>query len=842
MENGDPQHARRSRILFLDAYDSFTNNIVSLLTELLDVQVCVRRMDLSPFPPERGPSWTREELVNRLAGFDAVVCGPGPGSPLNPDDVGAFRTLWDLASAEAVPVLGVCLGFQSLVCHNGGEIRKLRRGLHGMVRAIEYESRDIFSGVRPFKATLYHSLCADLGQDAVPASEWPPQQYRPFAGAPDLIPLAWSRGHVDEGEDERILMAVKHARRPFWGLQYHPESICTHPEAHDVLRNWWAEAQRWNAVSRMSPLHSLAESESREVETPTHTDQYNKLSQQYGQTSCELFNTTHAGPQYYSFVKLNIPQDLTAVEVAEALGEGKDDTIVLDSSSASKGDPLALYSIIALEADKAPRLKHRAGERFVTLYSPSQQSGLSAQEERIGYLDSAPGEFSPWQVFSKFWSERRLDVSNLPAGLPDVFKGGLIGYVSYESGLDALSPGVLPTERGHRRPDICLAWVTRSVVLDHRANAAYIQTVSNDPSAGQDYCKVVADKLRGAPCMSNQVVYNQAHRNGVDQWQQCPGEVFQYQLPNAATYQDKVRRCQDSIKEGNSYELCLTDQTFITRARGDDVPPHVNTKGATLNRATPWDIFKRLRSRQPAPFGSFVKLGGATLISSSPERFLQHTSEGLCAMRPMKGTVRKSDQVSTLSQAEEILHIPKEEAENLMIVDLVRHDLHGICGAGKVTVPELLKVEEYATVFQMVTNVQGQLNAGREAAKHRRKSEFNGLDVLSSVLPPGSMTGAPKKRSCEILYGLEKGIERSLYSGVVGYMDAAGRGDWSVTIRAMFRWDDELAPPAEGESEKREVWHIGAGGAVTILSTPEGEHDEMVTKLSGPLGIWKAME
>jgi para-aminobenzoate synthetase len=208
----------------------------------------------------------------------------------------------------------------------------------------------------------------------------------------------------------------------------------------------------------------------------------------------------------------------------------------------------------------------------------------------------------------------------------------------------------------------------------------------------------------------------------------------------------------------------------------------------------------------------------------------------------MKGTVRKSDQVSTLSQAEEILHIPKEEAENLMIVDLVRHDLHGICGAGKVTVPELLKVEEYATVFQMVTNVQGQLNAGREARHRRRKSEFNGLDVLSSVLPPGSMTGAPKKRSCEILYGLEKGIERSLYSGVVGYMDAAGKGDWSVTIRAMFRWDDELAPPAEGEAEKREVWHIGAGGAVTILSTPEGEHDEMVTKLSGPLGIWKAME
>lgn len=212
-------------------------------------------------------------------------------------------------------------------------------------------------------------------------------------------------------------------------------------------------------------------------------------------------------------------------------------------------------------------------------------------------------------------------------------------------------------------------------------------------------------------------------------------------------------------------------------------------------------------------------------------------------MRPMKGTVRKSAAVSTLRQAEEILHVPKEEAENLMIVDLVRHDLHGVCGSGNVTVPHLMKVEEYASVFQMITVVNGQLpepESGRGDHESGRGEKYTGLDVLAASLPPGSMTGAPKKRSCELLQEIEGFKDRSIYSGVVGYMDVTGKGDWSVTIRTMFRWDDETSPPGDGESEGTEVWHIGAGGAVTILSTPEGEREEMFTKLTGPLGVFSS--
>ncbi|KAJ9130253.1 Para-aminobenzoate synthase-like protein [Coniochaeta hoffmannii] len=301
------------------------------------------------------------------------------------------------------------------------------------------------------------------------------------------------------------------------------------------------------------------------------------------------------------------------------------------------------------------------------------------------------------------------------------------------------------------------------------------------------------------------------------------------QSPGTTEYEAKVRECQEYIAAGDSYELCLTDQTTITRPRShsfdmsDKAPQSITSQTKSSPLPSSWQLFRTLRTRQPAPFASYLRLGPATLVSASPERFLAYDRDGHVSMRPMKGTVRKSAEVSTLAHAEAILHVPKEEAENLMIVDLVRHDLHGVCGAGNVTVEELMKVEEYESVFQMITVVEGRLPS---------EGGYSGLDVLAASLPPGSMTGAPKKRSCEILRKLEDGQERGLYSGVVGYMCASGRGDWSVTIRAMFRWDDE------GDDEE-EVWRIGAGGAVTILSTPEGEAEEMFTKLSGPLCVFQ---
>ncbi|CAI4217048.1 unnamed protein product [Parascedosporium putredinis] len=188
-------------------------------------------------------------------------------------------------------------------------------------------------------------------------------------------------------------------------------------------------------------------------------------------------------------------------------------------------------------------------------------------------------------------------------------------------------------------------------------------------------------------------------------------------------------------------------------------------------------------------------------------------------MHPMKGTAKKSAAVRTLADAEKLLRIPKEEAENLMIVDLVRHDLHGVCGPGRVSVPHLLKIEEYASVFQMITVVEGRLPEPRG-----EEARYTAIDVLSASLPPGSMTGAPKKRSCEILRAVERGRERGIYSGVVGYVDVTGKSDWSVNIRCLFKYDDECACGCRGGCAGAigrdndvddvgcgEVWHVGAG-------------------------------
>ncbi|KAG5977126.1 hypothetical protein E4U55_007065 [Claviceps digitariae] len=946
------------RILFLDAYDSFTNNVVSLLKDALGshVRVHVLHMDLRTMAADPTPDWTADEFLHRLPDFDAVVCGPGPGSPLCDADVGAFKLLWDLPPEQAVPVLGICLGFQSLVEHFGGGIRRLRRGgLHGMVRHMEHAQRDVFDGVAPgFKATLYHSLCADIGQHGVPDLAWPDERWRSPQQAPDLVPLAWvldrDENHHDDDDDdddagppERVLMAVRHATLPFWGLQYHPESVCTDQDgAHGVLRNWFRQALQWNHTQRAGGV--------RTIPTINHVDSLDprpRNSTQPTKPTSSTWSTSSSSSSSsypwrhdlqtglarrglnpgYSCRRIKLPADVDTADLAEVLGLGATDTIILDSSSTINGDPLARNSILALDLHEALRLEYHVGDDYVLLRQPaSTSSGRPEECQTIRLAAAADGQggvdpWSPWHVLSEYWTGRKVmpEQEGSDGGHSDAavhcpaFKGGFMGFVTYEMGLSTLSPGSVTRgagagagaggrPRGHHRPDLCMAWVSKSIVLDHKAGFAYVQslttedlddawidgvvhTIQNSHAWRHPGCTDGNAAAASKPGRSNEALLDSVFRpKGAKS-----GERVQVSVPDARAYEADVLQCQEYIRRGESYELCLTAQTTMTRPRGDDHPHHTrpttstttatsptaslqehrgqqqhglngmngmngnsspsqdhhqNTSSSSLH-GTPWQIYRALRTRQPAPFGSFTRLGGATLISCSPERFLSHDPSGLCAMRPMKGTVRKGPACSTLAEAEKVLHIPKEEAENLMIVDLVRHDLYGVCGAQSVTVPQLLLVEEYATVFQMVTAVHGQLPPHKLAAAAAPAPApapspaaadavpFTGMNVLASCLPPGSMTGAPKKRSCEILQTIEP-HERSVYAGVIGYLDVQGHGDWSVTIRTMFRWDDERCP----EDDQREVWRIGAGGAVTTLSTAPGETEEMFTKLCGPLGTF----
>ncbi|CZR60168.1 related to para-aminobenzoic acid synthetase [Phialocephala subalpina] len=922
-------------ILFIDAYDSFSNNIISLLETTLDVSVRTIKIDNPALA-------TDAALHEELRHYVAVVCGPGPGHPANEQDVGLMRRIWRLSERDLLPVLGICLGFQSLCLEFGAEVKRLKGPQHGIIRRICHVGerktevqQSIFHGVEEITATLYQSLCADIGQDSIDKDQWQTKKWEPSNRCPDLLPLAWAEHGLsvanDSGvADERVLVGVQHVSKPFWALQYHPESICTNSESTNVLQQWFNQTKFWNQQYRQQGLSFEPPIQGQVVRRESLLGQHwNREMNVKAMLDSHVENdlVCHS-------LMVPIPSNASVADIVEIVQGDKQDRIVLESSNCHEkavgtADVRGRYSIIGLDIEECVRYEYTTGNNYLTIIHPTS---TAKKQERL----STEQYGGIWLFLAQHLEKSH--VASVPNEDDSPFWGGFMGYTTYELGLESI--GVIPRRlRSHHaeRPDLCFAWVTRSLVVDHIKNLVYVQELA--PKSGARKAALWQDDIRKnleeilfpfecfmpntttftnlaegttkeqvlqalakkgfrQPCktrlhyagdafngitvsgiatvttfgdqpsfpiafllgdfqLNGREVHTREMSRPLTNWKiplllkelspNLVDSVLSIETPQNEEYEHKVSRCQEYIRNGDSYELCLTDQTLITLRSSPSL--------------TSWSLYRTLRSRQPAPFASYIRLGSATLVSASPERFLKYSHDGKCELRPMKGTVRKSDQVSTLAQATALLDIPKEKAENLMIVDLVRHDLHGVCGSGMVEVPRLMVVEEYASVFQMISIVQGSIppSISPSVQTHMSESEiseakgkrYTGLDVLAASLPPGSMTGAPKKRSCEILQEIEEGRDRGLYSGVVGYMDVAGRGDWSVTIRCMFKWDDEDQVRTKDGGKKgkgdmgkggmgTEKWHVGAGGAVTSLSTPRGEREEMVTKLSGTLGLFRS--
>jgi para-aminobenzoate synthetase len=359
--------------------------------------------------------------------------------------------------------------------------------------------------------------------------------------------------------------------------------------------------------------------------------------------------------------------------------------------------------------------------------------------------------------------------------LPFDFTCGFAGYLGYE----------LKAECGGRPahssplPDAALMLCDRLVAFDHHERRVHLLALADAAGAGEAgaWLATAVRRLR-------EIAHEPAP---LPPPVAAPGTLrFELHDPPEA-YLANIAACRREIFEGETYEVCLT-----TELRSD----------ASLDPAA---AYRALRARNPAPFAALLRLGEVSVLSSSPERFLRVDRRRVVESRPMKGTTaRVAEPFEDACRAAVLRRDKKTRAENLMIADLVRNDLGRVSALGTVEVPGLMVVEPYATVHQMVTVVRGRLREGCDA-----------IDCVRAAFPPGSMTGAPKLRTLEIIDRIE-GRPRGVYAGTLGFFAVNGTADLSVVIRTLVASPDGLT--------------IGAGGAIVAGSDPEAELEEMMIK------------
>jgi para-aminobenzoate synthetase component 1 len=366
-------------------------------------------------------------------------------------------------------------------------------------------------------------------------------------------------------------------------------------------------------------------------------------------------------------------------------------------------------------------------------------------------------------------SLERLGQAQLPAGSELPFAGGLIGYLSYDFGR-RLEPLPKQAIDDTGLLDAQLGLYTWAVITDHLTETT--QLVCHPASTSAQSARLLQllaeDRAMAAPTFELLA-------------------PFSADLSNES-YHAAFERIQAYIQAGDCYQVNFA-QRFQAHCEGD-----------------PWAAYCALRAACPTPFSGYMSLAdGGAILSLSPERFVK-VSGGHVETRPIKGTrPRGRDPVQDAAYAQELLSSPKDRAENLMIVDLLRNDMGRTCKVGSVKVPELFSLESYPNVHHLVSSVTGELAQDRDA-----------LDLIAGSFPGGSITGAPKIRAMQIIDELEP-TRRGLYCGSLMYMDVRGEMDSSIAIRSLLVKDGKIS-----------CW---GGGGIVADSGCEAEYQETLTKV-----------
>ena len=688
------------RTLIIDNYDSFTFNLYHLLGQVNGEAPLVVKNDTT--------DWSG---LQRLC-FDNIVLSPGPGRPDRRKDFGICAEA--ILRAE-VPVLGVCLGHQGIGVLHGARLDYAPEPMHGRISRIHHAGEGILDGVpSPFSAVRYHSLI--LARDL-----------------PDCLrEVAWT--------EDGLVMAIRHRERPIWGLQFHPESICTE-HGFRMLANFKAATERHNGRRARGAVC---------YRTP-NTGPSNKAT-----------SPIKRGNRFTLRVRtLATFCDPEAVFVK--LFGGASTAFWLDSSLLRPG--LSRFSFMGDAS--GPNSQLISYDTHATRITVENNGSTVSHDESI------------FDFLQRELTSRYVAGAELPFG----FNCGFVGYLGYE----------LKRECGgsfaYRSPlpDACFLLADRVVVFDHQERQICLLCVEelDAPSQAERWFDNIESRMKSVSDLPEPVPAGRSEQIGI----KC--------LHSPDAYLARIEECKREIREGESYEICLTNRI---------------SADITLD---PLETYRVLRRLSPAPYAAFLRFNDLAILSSSPERFLSIDTTATVESKPIKGTApRGRTEVEDRALGEALRTSEKNRAENLMIVDLVRNDLGRVCEIGSVEVPQLMAVESYATVHQLVSTIRGRL-----------RSDMTAIDCVRAAFPAGSMTGAPKRRAMEIIDRLE-GAGRGVYSGAIGFFALSGAADLSVVIRTM------VATPTEVS--------FGTGGAIVALSDPVEELEETRLKAKALLAAISA--
>ena len=805
------------KLLLLDHYDSFTYNLADMLA-----QICVR-------PPvvlaaDCADSW--EDLLQNhefLKDLDGIILSPGPGNPVSEGNL----TMDIVRHCADTPILGVCLGHQILGHVYGATVDTAPVPIHGQVWPIQLVQPS--AGNDPLwrnmpdelPVTRYHSLAVQLAT----ITDAQPRQLQPTAIS----------------VEDNVLMAMKHVDYPHFGVQFHPESIGT-VHGKQLLQNFCQICDKHQrdseptVKSKASPVDELATTAPALVvaaSTAPFTVYIHKVTQ------------TDMLPD--TVMQSFLSHERYAFWLDEALSDGQTAAVSILGASNQR---------VEYWGQEKP-----ASSRGLFQWNATGQVSKNTSLDILTYLHEQHCHATDAVTLVDFDNAGSAQLNELPEDdlqdvLPFDYRGGHVGYLGYEVRHDT-SRYLEEQEYGHHHegpdaklplanasnnpkiPTAAFLCADRSFVYDHQGENWYlvgVVPVGESPGGTLEWLQSTAESMRAWNGINSTNRGDDVHTHHVvtDASLQVP--VF---TPNRAreTYNTNFDECLEQIRLGESYELCLTN--------------HLETTVAVPG-SSPLGLYNVLRRRNPAPFSAFMNWNGdesaattetqsaLALCCSSPERFVsvkrkeKHVKrttnsnasynlqveakpiKGTCArVIPADGKVRTTaEQFEDAERAQLLQSSIKNRAENLMIVDLLRNDISRVCKTGSVHVAKLMDIESYATVHQMVSTIRGTLDPSKACA----------IDVLKACFPGGSMTGAPKLRTMDLLNAMEEGVSRGPYSGCLGYISLNGSMDMNIVIRTAI-----LTPASETDA-----WNvsIGAGGAITALSESTDEYEEMELKAS----------